>query len=102
MTATPIDRALCCGQTCGRSRPDQGECVASTHGRRQLMALEAAGYRVVPSFAATDAIERAALVIAPYMACEDCGTGPGECPCRDAAREIFRTIAQPLQDPANV
>jgi hypothetical protein len=46
MTATPIDRALCCGQTCGRTRPDQGECVASTHGRRQLLALEAAGYTV--------------------------------------------------------
>jgi hypothetical protein len=43
---TAIDRALCCGQTCGRARPDQGECVASTHGRRQLMGLEAAGYVV--------------------------------------------------------
>jgi hypothetical protein len=46
MNSTAIERALCCGPTCGRSKPGQGECVAITHGRRQLMALEAAGYVV--------------------------------------------------------
>lgn len=45
--ATPIERALCCGPTCGRVRPEHGECVASTHGRAQHERLKAAGFDVV-------------------------------------------------------
>lgn len=49
MTATDIDRALCCGQTCGRTRPEHGECVAATHGRAQRERLEAAGFIITPA-----------------------------------------------------
>lgn len=37
-------------------------------------------------------VERVALLVASYMGCEDCGTGPGECPCRDLARAALAII----------
>lgn len=46
MTATDIERALCCGPTCGRTRPEHGACLAATHGRAQHERLKAAGFGI--------------------------------------------------------
>lgn len=44
---TAIERALCCGLTCGRPDNRQhGPCVAAIHGRAQLTRLHAAGYGI--------------------------------------------------------
>ena len=43
-------------------------------------------------------VERVALLVAPYMGCEDCGTGPGECPCRDLARAALAIIEPVVRD----
>lgn len=44
--ASASERALCCGPTCGRTRPEHGGCVAATYGRSKLAALTAAGFGV--------------------------------------------------------
>jgi hypothetical protein len=44
---TPIDRALCCGPTCGRGTDAAGPCVAGTYGATIRQRLEAAGYIIL-------------------------------------------------------
>jgi hypothetical protein len=44
-----IDRALCCGTTCGRGTDAAGPCVAGTYGATIRQRLEAAGYVVAPA-----------------------------------------------------
>ena len=39
-----------------------------------------------------DVVPEIAMTLAPYLGCQDCGTGDGECPCRDAAIAIIRAI----------
>ena len=43
-------------------------------------------------------VERVALKLTVYMGCEDCGTGPGECPCRDAARAALAVIEPAVRE----
>jgi hypothetical protein len=42
-----IDRALCCGPTCGRGTDAAGPCVAATYGHAIRQRAEAAGYVVL-------------------------------------------------------
>jgi hypothetical protein len=44
---TPIDRALCCGPTCGRGTDATGPCVAATYGHAIRQRAEAAGYVIL-------------------------------------------------------
>jgi hypothetical protein len=46
---TPIDRALCCGPTCGRGTEATGPCVAARYGHDIRQRAEAAGFAVVPA-----------------------------------------------------
>ena len=57
---TPLDRALCCGPTCGRCTDATGPCVAATSGHAIRQRAEAAGFVVVP-VEATDAMVAAAM-----------------------------------------
>lgn len=57
---TPLDRALCCGATCGRGTDATGPCVAATYGHAIRQRAEAAGFVVVP-VEATDAMVAAAM-----------------------------------------
>jgi len=41
-------------------------------------------------------VEAVAVALAKYMGCQDCGTGPGECPCREAATAAIKADRQAL------
>jgi len=44
-----IDRALCCGATCGRRTDATGPCIAPSYGHAIRQRAEAAGYVVAPA-----------------------------------------------------
>lgn len=42
-----INRALCCGRTCGRGTGSTGPCVAANYGAAIRQRAEAAGYLIL-------------------------------------------------------